>query len=85
MSGVSNFYVTRRATWSEVQEAIRTRDFSRIGRLPEDVKVYNETNTKLQEVFATIDDFILHRVFRLSCQINSSGKKYVAPESLQRV
>lgn len=70
--------VDKLMSWNELKYIIETNQTDLFGRLPEDLKNYDEINNKIKQEYLQIDDYILNKVFQFPLSIDEvSGKKKV--------
>jgi len=70
--------VDRRFSWEELAAVVARNELDRLGRLPDDMVLYDKLNDALRAEFEEIDDHILHRVFGFPCIIDVvTGKKKI--------
>mmetsp|Transcript_3857 Transcript_3857/g.7966 ORF Transcript_3857/g.7966 Transcript_3857/m.7966 type:complete len:208 (-) Transcript_3857:276-899(-) len=69
--------INERLSWEDCAIYIRTEQYDKLGRMPEDILVYREFRDKVVEEYETIGDYVAVQVFGLETETNfmSSHKR----------
>eukprot|EP00242_Pyramimonas_sp_CCMP2087_P010640 CAMPEP_0198224278 /NCGR_PEP_ID=MMETSP1445-20131203/96180_1 /TAXON_ID=36898 /ORGANISM="Pyramimonas sp., Strain CCMP2087" /LENGTH=192 /DNA_ID=CAMNT_0043903387 /DNA_START=299 /DNA_END=878 /DNA_ORIENTATION=- len=70
--------IEEKLTWQDVAVFIKTGQYSKLGRVPEEILRYRAFTTKMKDAYETIGDYVAARVFGVETEINAASNKLKA-------